>query len=330
MPLSFRRQHEQHACWFATTLVVCLNCCIPWAAGQILGSGAAPDLLDLDGYPAQVGYVTTDGFVDADAFLDDQAGWSSSYRSWELLPSGLIYKTYLANVKESRLAARVIDVPDESTFLDANVGARVGLIRYGTHDPIRPEGFQVDAEGSAHVRLDIPEEVDVRATDFRGGIVATWGNRCQQTKFGYYHLSSHLGDEFVIKNPTFDRQNFARDVLVLGRSIYLNDWLRVYSEAGWAFFSDVSEPWEFQFGFDYAPMCPTGIRGAPFVAANVHLREEVNFGGNVTGQFGWAWRGAKSGSLFRAGFHYYNGESSQFSFYDHFEQQFGFSIWYDR
>jgi len=304
--------------------------CIPWASGQILSTGTSPELLEFDGYPAQVGYVTSEGFVDADAFLDEQSDWSGSYRSWEILPSGLIYKAYLANVKESRLSARIIEVPHESTFFDANVGGRVGLIRFGTHDPIRPEGFQVDAEGSAHVRLDIPEDVDVRAVDFRGGIAASWGNRCQQTKFGYYHLSSHLGDEFLLKNTAFDRQNFARDVLVLGRSFYLNDWLRIYGEAGWAFYRKVSDEWEFQFGFDYAPLYPTGSRGAPFLAANVHLREEVNFGGNFTGQAGWAWRGERSGSLLRIGLHYYNGKSSQFSFWDHFEQQLGFGVWYDR
>ena len=129
---------------------------------------------------------------------------------------------------------------------------------------------------------------------------------------------------------------YVRDGLAFGVSYYMGggDSLaetRLYAEA------DVSlntmggaEPWEFQFGVDYAPLYPTGLCGAPFAAANIHLREEVNFGGNFTGQIGWAWRGEKSGSLFRIGLHYFNGESSQFSFVDEFEQQFGFGIWYDR
>ena len=313
-----------------TTIVALWLCCVSWANGQILGIGESSELLGFKGYPAQVGYVTSEGFVDADVFLEEQVEPSGFHRAWEILPSGLIYKNYLADVKASRLAGRVVDIPHDSTFLEANVGARVGLIRFGTYDSIRPEGFQLDVEGSAQVRLDIPEEVDVRSTDYRGGIAATWGDRFLQTKLGYYHLSSHLGDEFVIKNPTFERQNFARDVLVIGRSVYLNEWVRVYGEAGWAFFSDVSDPWEFQFGFDYAPLYPTGRYGAPFLAGNVQLREEVNFGGNFSGQVGWAWRGEKSGNLFRVGFHYYNGESSQCSFFDEFEHQFGFGVWYDR
>ena len=277
-----------------------------------------------------VGYVTSEGFVDADLFLDDHNGWMNTSQYWQILPSGLIYNTYLAGVKEPRLSARVIDIKKDNTFFEGNIGGRVGLFRFGSNDVFRPIGFQLDAEGAAQVRLDIPEEVDVRSTDYRGGMVATWGDFHRQTKFGYYHLSSHVGDEFLAKNPTHNRLNFARDVIILGHSIYLTDWLRVYGETGWAFFSDVSEPWEFQFGIDFAPPFPTGFHGVPFVALNTHLREEVDFGGNFSFQAGWAWRGKTSGNLFRMGLHYYNGKSSQYSFFDRFEHQIGFGIWFDR
>ena len=33
--------------------------------------------------------------------------------------------------------------------------------------------------------------------------------------------------------------------------------------------------------------------------------------------------------LLRLGVQYYNGKSSQYSFYDEFEEQLGFGIWYD-
>ena len=29
----------------------------------------------------------------------------------------------------------------------------------------------------------------------------TYGQGCQQFKFAYYHMSSHLGDEFVLEQP---------------------------------------------------------------------------------------------------------------------------------
>ena len=249
---------------------------------------------------------------------------------WDVvvLPDRLIYRSYLAGVKEPRLAAQLINRQGDGVLLDGTLGGRVGILRYGPRD--QPLGFQIDIEGAAFVRLDPDEEVDVRSDDFRAGVPFTYGWSNQQIKFAYYHISSHLGDEFLLKNPGYPRLNFARDVLVLGYSIYPTERLRFYGEAGWAFWSDVSGLWEFQFGAEYAPTRPTGIRGEPFFAVNAHLRQEVNYGGGLTAQAGWAWRNdGPSGRLLRMGLHYYNGESPQFSFYDNFEQQIGFGIWYD-
>jgi len=245
-----------------------------------------------------------------------------------VLPQGVIYHSYLAGSKESRMGAQIFNRQHDGALFDGTLGARVGLLRIGPAD--KPLGFQIDAEGSAQVRLDPDDDVDVRSADFRAGVPFTYGWANKQIKFGYYHLSSHVGDEFLLKHPGFPRLNFARDVLILGYSVYPTERLRLYGEVGWAFWSDVSEPWEFQFGVEYAPTQPTGFRGEPFWAVNAHLRQEVNYGGGLTAQAGWAWRGdGPAGHLFRMGLHYYNGESPQFSFFDDFEQQIGFGVWYD-
>ena len=189
-------------------------------------------------------------------------------------------------------------------------------------------GWEIDAEGAAQVRLDLPNDVDVVGVDFRAGLPLTLGIGPHRTKFGYYHLSSHTGDEFLLKNPDFERLNYARDVLVLGQSYYVTPSVRLYAEAGWAFYSDVGDPWEFQFGADYAPPTPTGFHGAPFFAINAHLREEVDFAAALTVETGWSWRN-ELGQLLRLGVVYYNGKSNQFSYFDDQEEQIGFGVWYD-
>jgi hypothetical protein len=264
--------------------------------------------------------------------LDPYTGDHCAYctNGLHVLPQGLIYRSYLAGPKESRCACMITRAPDDSTFWDATLGARVGVLRIGNGDPIRPRGFQWDVECSAQVRLDIPEEVDVRATDYRVGLPLTWGDEWSQWKFSYYHISSHLGDEFLVKNMT-DGISYpqARDALVLGYSRYLTDWLRIYGEIGWAFYSNVSEPWEAQFGLDYAPRVRTGFHGAPFFAINAYLRQELDFGGGVNTQFGWAWRADATAHLLRVGFQYYNGAMMQYSFLPLHEQSLAFGVWYD-
>ncbi len=66
----------------------------------------------------------------------------------------------------------------------------------------------------------------------------------------------------------------------------------------------------------------------PFLAVNGHLREEVDFGGNLSLQAGWLWRGI-SGHVFRMGMLYFNGKSDQFEFFNRDEEKIGLGLWYD-
>lgn len=307
-------------------------------------------------YPADEQYVNADAFYMGDnggeilegepgeVIYDDENGasifdnpdeemWGTEYDQswdWQLLPDGLIYKSYLAGVKEPRLGAVFQHEKHRGWLLDATLGGRVGIVRYGTDNSVAPEGWQLDVEAAAFPRLDIDPNWDMVSTDFRAGAPLTYGKDKWRAKFGYYHLSSHLGDEEIIRlGSAATRINFARDSLILGLSYYVNPSTRFYSEAAWAFYSDGgSDPWEFQFGLDYSPAGRTGARGTPFFALNGHLRQELNYSGNFVAQTGWQWRGRTS-HLLRLGFQYYNGASNQYQFYNVFEEQFGAGLWYD-
>ena len=146
------------------------------------------------------------------------------------------------------------------------LGGRVGLIRYGSTDEAYPEGWQLDLEGGAFPRLGVEHEFsrELISVDFRVGMPLTFRQGPWEAKFGYYHLSSHMGDEYLALVPDATRINYVRDGFVLGVAVRPHPDLRFYGEAGWAFNADGgAEPWEFQFGVDYSPAGPTGFsRGA--------------------------------------------------------------------
>jgi hypothetical protein len=249
---------------------------------------------------------------------------------WQVQPDGLLYRAYLAGPKESRFAGVIVLEEDQGWFWDVTLGGRVGLLRYGTPNSFRPEGWQLDIEGAAFPRLDLEEDFDMISSDFRFGVPLTYARGMFEAKLAFYHQSSHIGDEFLLKNPSFRRINYSRDVIVLGLATYLTEDTRAYAEAGYAFnTSGGTEPWEFQIGIEYAPVTPTHFRGSPFVAINAHLREEVDFGGTFTAQTGWQWRGRGSRHLLRAGVQYLAGKSPQFQFFDASEEQLGLGLWYD-
>lgn len=253
-----------------------------------------------------------------------------TYEDWtpQFLPNGLIYRSYLAGQKESRMASVFEYQKNFGWIWDITLGGRVGLFRYGTTDPVRPQGFQIDLEGSGQPRLNLEHDEDLMAVDFRAGLPITYGIGKWQMKLAYYHISAHLGDEYMLANPGFRRVNYVRDAFVLGQSYYVTPDVRLYAEGAWAFYCDVAQPWEFQFGVDYSPLV-FGAHGAPFVALNGQLREEQHFSGNFVAQAGWQWRGVGRGQLLRIGAQYYNGMSNQYQFYNFFENKLGVGIWYD-
>lgn len=284
---------------------------------------------------APVGYAPDGSYevppVDAQSW---GYGTTSGCWGWEILPDGIIYRSYLAGPRESRLGLHAIQnsYPGQRSEItwDATLGGRRGLLRYGNGDAFNPVGWQLDIEGATVVRLNLDENRDVDASDFRFGVPISYtsGNGVSY-KLGYYHVSSHLGDELIARTGVNTRINYVRDAIIAGVSYQATPALRVYGETAYAFFTaGGAEPWEFQLGAEWARPGPTGIAGTPFLATNAHLREETDFGGDWTLQTGWLWRG-NTGSTMRLGVHYMNGKSTQYQFFNRNEEQIGFGIWYD-
>ena len=304
---------------------LCATCVTAEELIRAMPLSAAPGIPVADNGPHGGGWITTEELpLSAGVLLPPEQ------RIWQVLPPGLIYRSYLAGPRESRFASQWVHLSGEEDWAwDITLGGRIGILRYGTSDPVWPEGWQLDIEGAAFPRLSLDDQRDLIASDFRFGVPLTYRRGPWETKFGYYHLSSHLGDEFLEIHTDMARINYVRESLVWGVALRPTDALRLYVEAGWAFYTDGgAEPWEFQVGASFTPAYPTGLAGAPFFAVNAHLREEADFGGNVAVQGGWAWKGP-SGRLFRVGAHYLNGKSNQYQFFRQHEEQIGLGMWFD-
>ena len=276
--------------------------------------------------PQAAGVQITPGFPNYDRWTQQV----SSPSFWQVLPDGLIFPSYLAGPKEARLGGVWNHDKNLGWIWDATAGGRMPLLRYGTKESILPEGFQIDLEGAAMVRIDYEQELDLLAADFRAGVPITFGDKRTQYKLAYYHLSSHLGDEYMLRPGSRDRINYVRDALVFAVAYRIQRDIRIYGEAAWAFFTgETTKPWEFQFGVEYSPIYPANRHyGSPFFAINAHLLQELDFGGNLNAQLGWQWRGP-SNHLLRIGLQYFCGASDQYEFQDRYESKIGLGLWAD-
>ncbi|MCA8998123.1 MAG: DUF1207 domain-containing protein [Planctomycetaceae bacterium] len=248
---------------------------------------------------------------------------------WQLLPNGHLYSPYLAGEKEPRFAAQWLWEKDRGLIWETSLGGRFGLVRNGTPGP-NGDGFQIDLEGAGQARVDPEEDSDLEAADFRAGLIGTWRRDCWRFKTGYYHISSHVGDEFLIDNPGFQRRNYVRDALLVGAMYDVTPDFQLYGEYAAALnHNGGAEVGELQLGAQFVTAGPTGPRGAPYAAINGHLREEFDYGGSVNIVAGWLWRGSQTGKVFRVGAMYYDGPSIQYSFFDRHETLTGLGMWLD-
>jgi hypothetical protein len=263
------------------------------------------------------------GAVIPDAFDCCNEPWS-----WQVLPQGLIWHSLLAGPKEPRIGGQLVNDSDGDTKLDGTVGGRAGIFRYGNTADFRPQGLQVDVEGAAFIRQDITQNSDVDAYDFRIGFPVTYGWGPYQMLLSWYHVSAHLGDQFSLKHPNYKRFQYSRNALVWGLGYYLTEDFRVYGEVEYAYYARPGSPWAFQVGFEYSPVI-RGWHGAPFFAINGYLKQETDFGGPLTVETGWQWRGQRGGQLIRTGFFYQNGPEIYGEFFHNSEALIGYGLWYD-
>jgi hypothetical protein len=120
-------------------------------------AGAGDSLSTLEPLAQPAIDPTVDGFVtgeagppgdyfDLDAYIAANVGPRAPCEGWcwQLLPSGIIYKDYLADTKASRLGTQVFDERSQGLLWDSNLGGHVGLLRFGTVESAWPQGWQLD------------------------------------------------------------------------------------------------------------------------------------------------------------------------------------------
>lgn len=250
---------------------------------------------------------------------------------WHLLPEDSLLQSFLMGVHEPRMGGEIINDSDQGTLMDVTIGGRMSLLRYGTVNPRQgSEGVELQVYGAALTRLSMDRQSDVEATDYKFGVPLVFRSGRTAHSIGYDHLSSHIGDEYLVRNRDFERRNYVRDAIRYAVIHDLSEEIAVYAEVNSAFHtSGGAGKWHFQFGAEYQPLIPRGFRGAPVAAINTQLREEFDFEGSLGLLLGWQWQGMSTDDLLRIGLSVYTGRSRQFSFFDQYEKLVGVGLWYD-
>jgi hypothetical protein len=139
-------------------------------------------------------------------------------------PQDQIFCPVIADPKDPRSFAsllrgafRTLDNPSAAgTTMIASVGLgdSFGLVRWGGPRP--GEGLQLDVVGSIFAQFDLgAPSNDLINADYIIGLPLTFRRRGFSTRARLYHQSSHLGDEYLLRENPIARENFSFESLEL-------------------------------------------------------------------------------------------------------------------
>jgi len=209
-------------------------------------------------------------------------------------------------------------------FNDKVVGKHVGAVFFGDDfiflrlkDVLCFHGdmdLGIEAGIFAVFDLDHPEACMFN-TDFYVAALASYAFDRWAFRFRFWHLSSHIGDEFLIAHPDFDRRNLSDEGLDLFVSYQFGRAVRVYAGVGYIWDRDKEFPEHPLYVEGGAEIRVFGGRDCfnklyvqPFFAMHFRSWEEHNHDLDQTYALGVEWSKIQGvGRKFRLFLEYHNG-----------------------
>ncbi|MEZ4282723.1 MAG: DUF1207 domain-containing protein [Myxococcota bacterium] len=152
--------------------------------------------------------------------------------SWELFPGNEMFEPLIADPRWPRFSAAYqsyLDDDELSGVGAANFGETFSLIR----SPERPWGqWELAIQPGVFAVFDLEaSSFDLVNSDYLAGLIASHHYADLTTQIRIYHQSSHLGDEYLLRNRV-DRVNLSFEVLDVLVSFEPWRWLRLYGGGG--------------------------------------------------------------------------------------------------
>lgn len=249
--------------------------------------------------------------------IPDPPAFSRDDWRLEVLPDRILYRPYLADPRQSRSGSKVqfpIRRRKGNIKIENTLGGYRPLALWtDTQDP--DEELQLSIEAAVFSRFDIQEGWDMDAADYRFGFPFVYRRGDLALKVHVWHLTSHLGDEFISRENR-ERDSYHLDEVAFGASLQLDPEWRAYAEIGAGFYTGpATQSGRAQAGLEWIGRPWKDTRIAPFWAADFQTRNEI----------GWGWNGAvlagllalpkhPGGATFRAFLEYYRGHDQQTQF----------------
>lgn len=256
---------------------------------------------------------------------------------WHLVwnPATDLYAPYVADPRRSRNIVSIIsaldsDLPDTQNLRwGLSIGGTYGIARLVPRNA--PEhAWQLDVEARFYAQFDIHYALDEIGHDGRVGATLIKGLTPNvATRLSFIHTSSHLGDEYILRNHVTERPAERREELGAGLSWKLSERLRTYAEGGYGLnLNPGTRPVRLQAGLEFEDR-PRLWNSRWYAAVDASSFEDNDYRISTDLQTGLLFRSTGSDREYRFGVELYDGRSQLDAFYRYHERYAVFGMWLD-
>ncbi|CAF23299.1 DUF1207 domain-containing protein [Candidatus Protochlamydia amoebophila] len=253
---------------------------------------------------------------------ETDAEYARSHNLWGIwLPEGPpMFRPFLADPRQLTYSVgwRFNDRATVKNVIDVSFGDTLPIFRWCDIWKFRGD-LQLELEGGVWAIFDpLHKSAPLIDADYYVGIPITYAFGNWALRLRGYHISTHIGDEFLINHPHFDRRNPSIEAIDLSVS-WQKEQIRLYGVLGWVCCQDDSfrvGPFYLETGLElrlsqlgYRDHC-NRLYSEPFFG--MHFRYQSHFKKHINQTYvlGWEW-GKVSGirRKFRLFLEYHDGYS---------------------
>jgi hypothetical protein len=195
------------------------------------------------------------------------------------LPRGHLFQALLADPRWPRFAVSYQHFFDDAELDDVaavNLGGEFPIVRW---DGPADGRMQLGIQGGIFSIFDLnADSFDLVNADYRIGLPLTYERGRLSMLARLFHQSSHLGDEFLLRNRV-ERINLSYEAVDLLASYRAWKWMRLYGGGGYLFHQDPSDlqPWWAQTGTEFTWPKLLGGFLRPVAAVDLQFHDENDY-----------------------------------------------------
>lgn len=238
----------------------------------------------------------------------------------------VLFRPFMADPREICYSAgwRFNDNAMTKNVIDVSFGDTLAIYRWCNVGPWGGE-LQIEIEGALWAVFDPTDESSpLLNADYYGGMPITYAFDDWQFRLRLFHISSHIGDEFLLNHPGFDRRNASAEYVDFFISHDLTEEIRLYAGLGYLVAQDkefVIKPFYSAIGaelrllsFGFFDRCDR-LYGCPIYA--MHFRQNGEFKHHIDATYILGYEFGKTCGLYRKlrfFIEYHNGYSAEGQF----------------